>query len=73
MYNVPNGHLENIPSIKLGKIISVNSNSYSSIKKVLCNLILQTESDERTWIRVGFDEVPYRIAKQQIDNTAKCL
>ena len=73
MYNVPNGHLENIPSIKLGKIIGVNSNSYSSIKKVLCNLISQTESDERTWIRVGFDDVPYRIAKEQIDNTAKCL
>ena len=73
MYNVPNGHIENIPSIKLGKIIGVNSNSYSSIKKVLCNLISQTESDERTWIRVGFDDVPYRIAKEQIDNTAKCL
>ena len=40
MYNVPNGHR----SIKLGEITAVSPNSYSSIKKVLCNLILQTES-----------------------------
>lgn len=46
IYNVRNGHRENIPSIKLGEIIGVNPNSYSSIKKALWSLILQTESDE---------------------------
>ena len=46
MYNIPNRHPENIPLIKLGEIIGVNPNSYSSIKKALWSLILQTESDE---------------------------
>ena len=73
MYNVPNGHPENIPSIKLGEIIGVSRNRYGSIKKVLCNLILQTLSDEHTWIRVGFNGVPYSIAKELIENTVKCL
>ena len=30
-------------------------------------------SDERTWVRVGFDGVPYRIVKELIENTIKCL
>ena len=72
MYNVPNGHPENLPTIKLGKIIGVNPNSYSSIKKVLCNLISQTVSDECRWIAVGFDGVAYRIAKEMTENTVKC-
>ena len=73
MYNVPNGHPENLPTIKLGKIIGVNPNSYSSIKKVLCNLISQTVSDECRWIAVGFDGVAYRIVKEMTENTVKCL
>ena len=73
MYNVPNGHPENIPSIKLEEIIGVNTTYFSNIERVLCNLILQTESDQRTWIRVGFDVATYRIAKELIDNTVKCL
>ena len=73
MYNVPNGHPENIRWIKLGEIIGVNPNSYSNIKKVLCNLILQTESDKRTWIRVGFDGVLCRFTRDLIDNTVICL
>ena len=73
MYNVPNGHPKYIPLIKLGKIIGFNTNSYSSIKKMFCNLISQTVSDERTWIRVVFDDVPYKIAKELIENTVKCL
>ena len=35
---------------------------------MLCNLISEKESDERTWIRVGFDGVPYRIAEELIGN-----
>ena len=46
MYNVPNGHPENIPSIKLGEIIGIN------IQKVLDQF---DKSDECTSIRVGFD------------------
>ena len=45
------------------QIIGVNPNSYSSIKKVLCNFI--SVSDECAWVREGFDDVPYRTA--QID------
>ena len=52
MYNVPNGHPENIPSIKLGKIIGVNPNSHINIQKVLDQF---DKSDECTLIRVGFD------------------
>ena len=48
-------------------------NSYSSIKKVLCNLISQTVSDERKWVRVGFDGVPYRIAKELIEKYCQML
>ena len=40
---------------------------------MLCNLIPQTESDECTWIRVGFCGVPYRIAKELIDNIVQYL
>ena len=46
---------------------------YTNIKKVLCNLMLQTEPDQRTWNRVGFDGASYRIAKELINNTVKCL
>ena len=40
---------------------------------MLCNLISQTVSDEHKWVRVGFGGVPYRIAKELIENTLKCL
>ena len=53
------------------QIIGVNPNSYSSIKKVLCNFI--SVSDECAWVREGFDDVPYRTAEELIENTVKCL
>ena len=52
MYNVPNGHPENILSIKLGEIIGVNPNSHINIQKVLNQF---DKSDKCTSIRVGFD------------------
>ena len=30
------------------------------------------KSDERTWVRIGFDGVPYRIAKELIDKVYFC-
>ena len=36
-------------------------------------MISQTVSDEHKWVRVGFGGVPYRIAKELIENTLKCL
>ena len=54
IYNVPNGHPENIPSIKLGVIIGFSTNSYSSTKKLLCNLILQTGLYQSTFADLHF-------------------
>ena len=55
------------PTIKIGKIIGVNPNSHKTIKEVLFNLLQQVKSDERAWVRIGFDGVPYQIAKELID------
>ena len=30
------------------------------------------KSDERTWVRIGFDGVPYRVAKELIDKVHFC-
>ena len=30
------------------------------------------KSDESTWVRIGFDGVPYRIAKELIGNVHFC-
>ena len=48
IYDVPNGHRKEKPTIKLGEIIGVNPNSYKTIKEVLFNLLQQVKSDERT-------------------------
>ena len=72
MYDVPNGHPKEKPTIKLGEIIGVNPNSYKTIKEVLFNLLQQVKSDERTWVRIGFDGVPYGIAKELIDKVYFC-
>ena len=72
MYDVPNGHPKEKPTIKLGEIIGVNPNSYKTIKEVLFNLLQQVKSDERTWVRIAFDGVPYRIAKELIDKVYFC-
>ena len=53
IYDIPNGHLKEKPTIKLGKIIGVNPNSFKAIKEVLFNLLQQVKSDERTWVRIG--------------------
>ena len=50
------------PTIKLGKIIGVNPNLYKTIDQ-LFNLLRQLKSDEKTWIRIGFDGVPYQIKR----------
>ena len=52
IYDVPNGHHKEKPTIKLGEIIGVNPNSYKTIKEVLFNLLQQVKSDERTWARI---------------------
>ena len=72
MYDVPNGHPKEKPTIKLGEIIGVNPNSYKTIKEVLFNLLQQVKSDERTWVRIGFDGIPYRIAKELICKVYFC-
>ena len=66
------GHCKEKPTIKLGEIISVNPNSYKTIREVLFNLLQQVKSDERTRVRIGFDGVPYRIAKELIDKVHFC-
>ena len=53
---------ENPPEIKLVEIISVNPNSYETIKTVLEDLREQAcVEKEKAWTRVGFDGVPYHI------------
>ena len=69
---VPNGHPKEKPTIKLGEIIGVNPNSYKTIKEVLFNILQQVKSDERTSVKIGFDGVPYRIAKELIDTVHFC-
>ena len=43
MYDVPNGHPKEKSTTKFGKIISVNPNSYKTIKEVLFNLLQQPD------------------------------
>ena len=61
--DIPNGHQEKLPSIKLGEIIDQNANSRESITLVLKDLCRQGGlGTVRKWIRIRFDGVPYRIA-----------
>ena len=61
--DIPNGHPEKPPSIKLGEIIDQNPNSRELITLVLKDLCRQGElGTVRKWIRIGFDGVSYRIA-----------
>ena len=62
MHDGPNGQPKGKPTIKLGKIIGVNPNLYKTIDQ-LFNLLRQLKSDERTWVRIGFDGVPYQIKR----------
>ena len=39
IYDVPNGHPKEEPTIKLGEIIGFNPNSYKTTKEVLFNLL----------------------------------
>ena len=72
IYDVPNRHCKEKPTLELGEIIGVNPNLYKTIKEVLFNLLQQVKSDERTWVRIEFDRVPNRIAKELIDKVHFC-
>ena len=57
--DIPNGHPEKPPSIKLGEIIDQNHNSCESITLVLKDLCWQDGlGTVRKWIQIGFDGVP---------------
>ena len=61
------------PGIKLGETIGENPNSFSSIKKVLKDIVKQCKvGKDRCWLRVGFDGVPYRMASEIIENYVVC-
>ena len=61
------------PLVDLGEIIGVNPNSYKAITEVLRNLLSQTKvGDQRTWVRIDFDGVPYRITNEIITNIVTC-
>ena len=48
-----------------GEVIGNNPNSRANVKAVLQNLVCQGElGTKRKWFRIGFDEVPYRMAKE---------
>lgn len=70
---VPSEHPSGIPSVRLGEIIAVNSNSHDTVKQVLLNLQSQCEIGKtREWVRVGCDGVPYSIADKLINNLVLC-
>ena len=61
--DVPDGHPKAKPVIKLGEVIDENPNSFKSITSVLKDLHKQySVGEDRKWLRVGFDGVPYRMA-----------
>ncbi|XP_038068103.1 uncharacterized protein LOC119737671 [Patiria miniata] len=71
--DVPSCHSKEKPAVKMGEIIPINPNSKATIKEVLLNLKQQAGvGTDRSWIRVGFDGVPYRIANLLIKNTIMC-
>lgn len=59
--------------VAMGEIIGVNPNSRQTIKHVLKELLRQGNvPNERKWIRIGFDGVPYRIADSLINDIVIC-
>ena len=74
--DIPNGHPEKPPSIKLGEIIDQNPNSRESITLVLKDLCRQGGlGTVRKWIRIGFGGIPFRIAcdiKEKLLQCPKC-
>ena len=56
------------PTVKLGKIIGINPNLYKTIKEVLFTLFRHVKSDETTYVRIGFNGVPYWILKVNFCN-----
>ena len=72
--DIPNGHPEEPPSIKLGEIIDQNPNSRESITLVLKDLCRQGGLGiVKKGIRIGFDGVPYLIACDIKEKLFQCL
>ena len=71
--DIPNGHQEKSPSIKLGEIIDQNPNSRESITLALKDLCGQgVQGTVIKWIRIRFDGVPYHIACDIKENSLQC-
>ena len=59
--------------VTMGEVIVVNPNSRKSIAQVLQDLQQQTKvGQERKWVRIGFDDVPYHISASLIRNYVAC-
>lgn len=71
--SIPHGHPSTKPNISMGEIIGVNPNSRENLKKVVKGISNQVSlANERKWVRLGFDGVPYRIVQSIIENLVIC-
>ena len=67
--DIPSYHPKEKPAVEVGEIIPINPNFKATVKEVLLNLKQQAwVGADHSWIRVGFDGVPYRIADMLIKN-----